>query len=259
MDTDSLRVRLGRSPLRRVVCQLRFPRELGFDASLVRPFQKALASEYPHATPERVVAGVTLGPDGKPMEFDIKDVFRFQAEDRATTVQIADESVSLETTAYAGFHDFGARWRQVLDAAIQALDLRTQVRLGLRYTNAIEDAGIAELADWRGRIDDDLLDAATALASAEGGRAVAGEGSVLLRLPEGLCAFRHGFPRLTGVADTPVPAYVVDIDSYDERTLQIDVEAQLATLSIWNHRSVRLLRGAVSDALWASFEPEALS
>jgi len=255
MDNDALRVRLGRSPLRRVVCQLRYPRELGFDASLARPFQKALAPDYPHATPERVVAGITLGPEGKPVDFDIKDVFRFQSEDGATTVQLADEFVALETTAYAGFRDFGARWRGVLDAAVRALDLRTQVRLGLRYTNAVEDARIDDLAGWRGHVADWLLDASAALAAGEGGRAVAGEGSVLLRLPDGLCAFRHGFPRLGGVADSPAPAYILDIDSYDERTLPIDAEAQLATLSDWNHRSVRLLRGAVTDALWASFEP----
>jgi len=249
-------VKLRNAPLKRMVCQLRYPPELGFDASVVRPLQKQLADEYPTATSEQAVAGVTLSPDGKPLKFDIKNVFRFAAEDRATTVQVTDDFIAFETSNYSRFPDFADRWRRILSAAVQVFELRKQQRLGLRYTNVIEQPSFKTAGEWKGSIRDHLLSAVIEVAGICDATESIAEQSIVLQTAQGTCLFRHGFPAISTLNE-PIPqGYVLDIDSYDEGLQDVNIDRHMAMLDAWNHQSYQLLRGAVSDELWASFEPE---
>lgn len=249
-------VKLMNAPLKRMICQLRYPPELGFSATVVRPLQKKLANEYPNATIDQAVAGVTLAPDGKPVKFDIKDVFRFTAEDEATTVQVTSDFIAFETANYSRFPDFAGRWHRIITAAVDILDLRKQQRLGLRYTNVIERPNITTVIGWRGLIRDHLLDASVQLSGLCDATASAAEQTIILQTSQGTCLLRHGFPALSTLNE-PIPqGYILDIDSYDERLQDIDIDRQMAMLDAWNHQSYQLLHGAVSDELWASFAPE---
>jgi len=256
MPSQMNHLKLRNPPLKRMICQLRYPSELGFDASVVRPLQKALADEYPNPTVDQAVVGVTLAPDGKPVKFDVRDVFRFATEDGTTIVQVTSDFIAFETVNYSRFPDFADRWRRIIGAAVQALELRKQQRLGLRYTNVIERPVIGTVSEWKGLIRDHLLGAVAEITSSCDAVASSTEQSIVLQTSQGTCVFRHGFPALSTLNEPLPPGYVLDIDSYNERLQDINIEAQMTMLDAWNHQSYRLLRGAVSDELWASFNPE---
>lgn len=249
-------VKLRNAPLKRMICQLRYPPELGFGASVVRPLQKALADDYPNATSQQAVWGVTLGPDGKPVTFDVREVFRFASENETAVVQVTSEFLAFETTAYSRFPDFAARWQKILRAAIQVLELRKQQRLGLRYTNVIERQDTRTVSDWRGLIQDHLLASALHMAASSDAVPLSSEQSLVLQTAQGTCLFRHGFPNLSTLNEPLQPGYILDIDSYDDHLQDINIDQHMALLSAWNHQSYRLLQSAVSDELWASFNPE---
>ncbi len=248
--------KLRNAPLKRMICQLRYPPVLGFSALAVRPLQKALEDEYPNLTVDQAVLGVTLAPDGKPVKFDMRDVFRFATEDGTTVVQVTSDFIAFETANYSRFPDFADRWRRIIGATVQAFELRKQQRLGLRYTNVIEQPNIESASAWKGLIRDHLLAAVADTTRSCDAVASATEQNIVLQTSQGTCMFRHGFPALSAINQPIPPGYVLDIDSYDERLQDINIEAQMAMLDAWNHQSYRLLRGAVSDELWASFNPE---
>jgi len=249
-------VRLGNSPLRRIVCQMRYPVELGFDATVVRPLQKQLATYYPQAASERAVTGIVLAPDGTPARIDVKEVFRFISEDETSIVQITDEFVALETTAYSRFEDFADRWKRIVSAVAEAIDVRKQTRLGLRYTNVIERPNVNSVSEWHGLISQHLLTSVTEVSAVGGGVSIQFEQTILIETSTGVCALRHGYPRISA-ANMPIPAgYVIDVDSYSEQQRDIDTREQTEILSAWNNQSYQLLRSSVTSQLWESFEPE---
>jgi uncharacterized protein (TIGR04255 family) len=245
---------LGNPPLRRMVCQLRFPPELGFDAHTVRPLQKALLDEYPDVATEQVLARVNVGPGEKPVEVEVKSLFVFSDPERGAKVHVAEDAIALEVTRYQRFSHFAERWERVAREAVRTLDLRRQARLGLRYLNVIQREEVATFADWQGLIADHLLAPALRVDGVLDGAAFVAQGALRLRTEHGACLFRHGFPP---EPDQQLPrGYVLDMDAYDDEPKAIDVAGQLAKLAAWNHQIFVLLRSSVTDTLWATFEPE---
>jgi uncharacterized protein (TIGR04255 family) len=248
-------VKLNNAPLKRVICQVRFPPLLGFGPTGVRPFQKAIEDEYPDVETERVLAGLhVLGAETTPTTIDLKEVFRFVAADGHTRVTLTEDFLSLETTAYSRFPDFLANWEQVLRAAIQTMELRRQARLGLRFTNVIEQEHAETLDQWSGLIEDHLLTDVRYTAELFSGATFASQHMIRLTTSTGAVAFRHGYPSLPG---EELPAgYFLDIDNYDDRPTVIDVERHRERLVAWDHQSYQLLHGSVTQTLWESFKPE---
>lgn len=258
--TPTEHVKLHDAPLKKMLVQLRYPAEFGFAASLVRPLQKALASRFPVASGEQFIAGVTVGiavnseiKASPPVEF--KQVFRFSTLDGSEVVQVTEDFIAYETTRYYRFANFISAWSQVIRLAIEKLELRTQLRLGLRYSNVVARPEITTVEGWQGLIADHLLMSAMDSGSVIDAHCFLARHELRFSTPHGSCALHHGFAAPTEPGDQAAGGYVLDIDSYDETAKSIDVEEQLGTLAHWNHQTYRLLRRSVSDDLWKSFRP----
>ncbi len=256
MTADAIRhVKLQRAPLKRAICQLRFPTVLGFSASVVRPFQQAVEDEYPSVRVDRVIVGVgSSGVDSPPPQVDLKDVYRFSVIEGDTVVAIADDFLSLETSNYDRFAHFSARWERVVRLACETLGLRYQARLGLRYTNIVENHAPEVVEGWAGLIRDHLLLPVKAISAPIEATALAEQHVIRAMTAHGGIVFRHGFP---SPPEDHLPAgYLIDIDNYDDTPKRIDIPGHLAQLASWDHQSYALLRSSVTDALWGSFGPE---
>ena len=249
-------VKLQQAPLKRVICQLRFPTILGFSASTMRPFQQAIEDSYPLIHVEKVIVGVAImGADVNPTQVDIKDVFRFAVADGDTTVAVSEDFISLETTNYDRFTHFSERWEGLMTSALATLGVRHQARLGLRYTNIIERDTAADTIDtWTGVIQEHLLRPIQAISAPIGATAFAEQHVVRANTEHGGIVFRHGFP--TPPEEQLPIGYMLDIDNYDDKPKTIAIPQHLVQLAQWDHQSYALLRASVSDAQWASFGPE---
>ncbi len=260
-DTASDHVRLQSPPLKRMIVQLRFPPELGFDAQIVRPLHKALASDYPKATSEQIVVGVSVSvaPESEvrsPVPVEFKRLFRFATLNNGTEIHLTDDYVALETTEYDRFSALLGRWERVVGTVVEKLEIQTQVRLGLRYTNIIERDDIHSVEDWTGLIEEHLLVAVLENHRLLRGSSPSNRQEIRFQTSHGGYTLNHGFPALAGVTDQLPQGYVIDIDAYDDSQTSIDIEQQIRLLTEWNHQIYRILRRSVTDNLWKSFRPE---
>lgn len=249
-------IELSRPPLKRVICQMRYPRELGVESTLVRRVQKKLAKSFPHVQEEKIVTGLTIARDAQPIQVDLKDVFQFSSEDGKTAVQLTDEFVTVETSNYLRFDDFAAQWAEVISAVIEVLELSWQARFGLRYTNVVSAPDLPEADIWASIIRGSLIKPVASLAEVAPSTVGRFEHTVMLNADPGVTLVRYAFPSLSAEPWPFDRGVVIDIDSYDEGRKPIQLDVQQEFLTSWNRRSYDLLKFSVTRDTWDSFGPE---
>lgn len=212
---------LGRSPLVRVLAQVRFPRLVmlgtaGSDSAEILQLLQGIARTYPILEEGHEVV-IQLSPEGATQS---KGAFvrQLRSADRAWTVTLSDASIALDTGAYTSRAEFTTRFGHILELLAEALDMPPAERIGIRYINRVQDR--------------DLLKRLPELVRREvlGGQAVERPADVtivhtlndaLYQLPHGRLQARWGLLPPQAVLDpslTPVPemTWVLDLDSYSE-------------------------------------------
>jgi uncharacterized protein (TIGR04255 family) len=225
---------LEHSPLKVVICQMRYPRQIGLGEADVRPVQRALASEYPTArigrAAELIVTPAGVTPAGE------EPVFQFVSADEGWTVTVGAESLSLETTAYIDFTDFLQRWHTIVSAVTEVLDLTRQERIGLRYVNEMPCAAPLTEADIRRMVRQDLVGPLGATARTE--RLMSSSNELRFLQERGVCTMRHG------------------LVFYDDAGAQLDVNQQIRLLAEFADGAFDLFRWSLDPDQFASFNPQ---
>ncbi len=239
---------LGNPPLRLVICQMRFPHQVGIAEADVRPIQKALAEDYPRPEIGKV-AGLTLGPGGVAAG-DSEPVFHFRSEGQDWTATITADSVSLETAAYIDFMDFVQRWHGVVDPVVRELGLSRQERIGLRYVNELDCPPAPEPADLERILRPELVGVVGAHARTQ--KLQTSMQEMRFVQERGVCTLRHGLVR----RNSQDGVYVLDFDFYDDTAQTIALEDQVKLLADFNHEAYELFRWAIPDDQFATFNPQ---
>lgn len=134
-------LRLSRSPLIRVLTQVRWPEfePLKSDlAEIAQSLGKRLASVYPLVVEEPELA-ITLTPAG--LSQSAGDVIhRYTDVEGLWRVSFAKGFLSLETGKYEDRSDFLSRLAAVLSALTESVQVPAWNRIGYRYTNRITGA-----------------------------------------------------------------------------------------------------------------------
>jgi uncharacterized protein (TIGR04255 family) len=241
---------LGNPPLKLVICQMRYPRQLGLSEAGVRPVQQALAQRYPESSVGHAVS-FTLAPGGVSTQDEAETVFQFKSSDAGWTVTVTADSTSLETTAYVDFSDFLGRWMDIAAIVCENLGLAHQSRIGLRYVNELPCPSEPQPHEIARLLRPELVSAVGAhertsrlLSSMQEMRFAQHE--------NGFCALRHGL--------TPRPGgdgamYVLDIDFYDDRSAPLALDQQARLLAEFNHGAFELLTWAITPEHFATFDP----
>lgn len=135
-------VPLTRSPLVRALAQVRFPRLVAMsaqniDATISLVVEK-LKDGYPILGEQRE-AQVTLTPDGVSQTPGAR-LWQLRSPDDAWQVTLGETFVSLDTKAYTSRADFTRRLAAVLAGIAETIAPPFAERLGVRYTNRIENS-----------------------------------------------------------------------------------------------------------------------
>lgn len=239
---------LTNAPLKLVICQLRFPELLGLADSDVRPLQIALREDYP-LTEVESAAEITLTPEGLRPTGKTSRVYRFRDDSRAWTVTLTTTTLALETSAYHDFADFALQWRGVAAAALDAFEIGTQERLGLRYVNELA-TGEATVDELAALVRPELLGVVGAHDQAHD--VVSSMHELRFSRADGAATFRHGLIRRPDGS----AFYALDFDFYDDEPHELALEEQIETLASWNHRIYELFQWAVQPEAFAAFGPE---
>lgn len=251
------RPRLANAPLRAVISQVRFPRLLSLDDNDLSPLQRVLAPRYPLLSQERAFQ-MNVASSPSPSAFftptgSEQRIYRFSDTEESWTVTIGPETISLETNAYDGMHDFLLRWVDVIESAVNALSLSAQLRLGLRYINEVTAPGrtAEQLQGW-------LRDELFTLVGAHGPQTAEPLhtfSQVLFRQPDGsLCNLRHGLaPNPEEESET---VFLLDLDCYSEQSCKFDLEGQVRRLVEFNQAAFEIFDWAFPESTKDAFGPK---
>lgn len=128
-----------RSPLIRVLAQVRWPSLSGFD---VKAVADALANQIGRDYPLRGLAqefGLLVTPEGMTQQQPTGMLHRFSDGSGKWTITLAATFVSLETSAYTSHDEFIPRLVAVVREVKGHLPLQRWDRIGYRYTNRFSD------------------------------------------------------------------------------------------------------------------------
>lgn len=250
------RPRLQNAPLKAVICQVRFPRQLELTPTEVRPVQKGLTERYP-VLEEEVAAELTIEASASPQAYFSparqQTIYRFRDVAQEWTATVGPEAISLETTSYVGMRDLLVRWAEFVSLAQEALSLRAQSRLGLRYVNEVPCPGSTrpELDGW---VREELI----SLIGAHPTRTndlVRLISQAQFRQPGGaMCNFKHGLA--VDPQDAERTLFLLDLDYFREAVGEFDVEQQIRALAAFNEGARELFEWTFPDPTRAAFGPE---
>lgn len=219
--------RLARSPLKLVVCQVRFPETLAAAETRVGlALQEALGGRaqwrLESVKPPTIAISASIGggvPSAQAAEISGSG-WRLLSPDGQWTVTLMPGSVAIETTRYQSWDDFLSRLTGLLNAVQNILHPEAEERLGLRYINRIEDPRVDSPVDWQRWIRVELLGLINHPHLGPG--VVAAQQQVALDAGDGVKAtVRQGFARDDGLGSFP---YILDIDTYRDEVRPFDPE-----------------------------------
>lgn len=251
--------KFGKSPLKLVVGQLRFPVLPEFaEPSFITRFQRSIKEEYPK--PNRLQQlGFEWSPNAGVKPTAGQTLWRFEARDGNWSIVLTETAVSLEARRYTAFDEFLSRFRFVIEVASDKLEITDRLRLGLRYVNEIRHPQGQDFAGWAKLMSPELLGfTAHGLIPGEVEHMVQ---ETRWRLRDGVLAMRHGM--LTGTVVEPRPKeapesgifYLVDLDYYDTTQCELDLASTVEQITGYNQLMYKLFRWTLSDELFQYLEP----
>lgn len=254
------RVLFGKSPLRLVIGQVRFPLLFRFNEKpFLAPFQEAIQPDYPRVAQEHQVA-VKFSDKG--VEPAGETLWRFNDREGAWSAVLGEGALTLESRKYTSIDDFAGRFEKLLNAATKHLGIEERTRLGLRFINEMRSPSATKLSDWAELLNPKFI--------GYGGAAELLDGTIEHAFSEiqskradGTLAIRHGL--LTGTTVEPRasdrqveqgPFYLLDLDYFDGAEGDLDIAGMLAQVRSYNESIYQFFRWALDRGkLYAQLEP----
>ncbi len=248
-------VDLERSPIALAVAQLRFPTVLSVntDEKLIATYQDKIRRRYPYFLPGQQFDFI-LGPQGIAQQPTAAPTWQFKDAEQNWTITVTANSVALETRRYTSISEFAHRIAEVVSAAKEAFEVVVQERVGLRYVNEIRHPEVKKPSDWRRFMNPALLGPLSDNAVSSSVESTMQE--LRLSVPNGSLIVRHGAAQGTIVAPEPgmtAPTsefYLLDLDAYDERGKQLDVDTLVGLVKGYNRTIYSLFRWGMNDQLF---------
>lgn len=250
-----------RSPAAEVICQLRFPEILAIAAREPVDFQEAIRASFPQfSRRQETPAPKLVGTPGNMTVQNQPPVtnYQFVSADGVWRVNLTSRFLSLTCTRYTCWEDFAARLDQPLAAFIRIYKPAFFERIGLRYLNFIsrrelelEDIPFRELISpcYLGILaEEEIRETASSRSCVEAELAIRG----------GCRAKIHAGPGLVkrgGVEDKEVK-FIFDQDLYMPGQVALNLAA--GALQTLHSQADAIFRGAITDTLHQSMEPEAI-
>ncbi len=249
-------VQFRKAPLRLVIGQVRFTIMPRFEQkAFIAGFQEAIRSEYPRVSRESAVT-YQLSPTGistNPGEI----LWRFSSRDNQWAVVVGESAITLEARKYSSMHDFLGRFETLLKVGRETLEITDRLRLGLRYINEIRHPNAQSLSEWIRLLNPEFVcfDASNLL-DGEVHRTVQ---EIQVERSDGTFAIRHGllsdFTIVPQASPTSEPFYLIDLDYYDTKELDLDIPSTIKQMRDYNDIMYRFFRWTLNEKLYNHLEP----
>lgn len=244
-------IRLAKSPLTEVICQVRFPPILRIEAGLPSTFQDLVRERFPLFEVEQGLR-IRVSASGMEQSADAEattKLFRFRTIDEQTSITLGIDAYALSTNRYTVWSDFAADLALAHTVAQRAYRIPFHTRIGLRYVNLLTLANTGR--ESLNQVAELLRPELTVLLATDAW-SVPAQSLTHLILDDngGKLGFRVGFK--TDAADDG-PAILLDFDYYEEGHLPVD--DLLERTDRYHDVIYRAFRWSLNSNRLAVFEP----
>ena len=242
-----------------VICQLRFPEILSIGVNVPADFQDAIRDEFPQysARKEAPAPKIIGAPGNLTLENQPASInYQFASADGAWRVNLTSTFISLACTKYTQWEDFAQKLDKPLAAFIKLYKPAYFERVGLRYLNFfsrksldLEGTPFRELfaSCYLGPLaEEDVLDASVNRSSVDAEMAIRGGCRVKIHAGPGLV-------KKNGQQDSEVK-FIFDQDLFMPGNVPVNLSA--GALSTLHSQAYSIFRGAITDLLHNTMEPE---
>lgn len=250
---NSPRVIYERTPLRQVICQLRFPTILRITAETPATFQEKVRRKFPIFERQApVVEGQQLPPEIAQLIASATGgevSYSFRTEDSAEQMTLGKDFIALTHNSYIQWEAFRESLLLGMEALVGAYDPTSYSRIGLRYINLLKRSVLG----LDGRPWSELLHERIAGELALPWFEQAEEARRLVRLKLGdngdQLLFQHGLDP----GDAAEMCYGLDYDFYHQEKVSID--AALPILERLHDYSGKAFRWSIAGVVHESMGP----
>lgn len=231
------------APLVMVLCQVRFPPVLSLmTLAGVTGFQTAIRDIYPTLLPASRMATVEVSNEQIGASATAP-VWKFADESKNWTVGLATDFVSLETPRYSDIGEFLSRFQRILKLLRHTVRPADALRIGFRKVNVFHADGHDTVA-FSEMITPELLGP---LGVQRFPTELAGcFGQIVFKDDDNALVVRHG---LAEPKEENKMEYVVDMDYFTERPMQVDGnQAMIELLRYFSDGMTSFFHWAVRDA-----------
>jgi uncharacterized protein (TIGR04255 family) len=249
-------VPLPRSPLIRVVSQIRFPMITSIeDAQFIGRFQEAIRAKYPVLRQERT-ASIVIGGGG-PSASRQTVLWRFSDTSGKWRVTLSSEFLAVETQAYVSRDDFLDQASYLFAALKRCFSIETIDRIGIRYIDRVVDP---ELQDICQLVRREVLGILSSPLAANVHRSL----SECLMTHESGASIQARWGRLpphvtidpSAIEAIDEQSWILDIDMYRAETMSFDHEVIIAELRGYCETIYAFFRWVVTDSFLTTYGGE---
>lgn len=240
-------VPLSRSPLVRVIAQVRFPLIMSIEnPEFIAGFQEAIRPQYPILRSEKQVVPVP----GPIASIRPQQIWRFeQLKGNPWRATLSPEFLALETADYTSRADFLDHWNILVTALHQHLRPAVIDRLGIRYVDRLIDDQVGRVPDlFRAEVAGILateLGTGASLSICENVFELPDEGAQM-RTRWGLLPSRATIDPST-IEPLENPSWLLDVDAFDTTTQGLDPENIMLQSRKLCERIYSMFRWAITD------------
>ena len=244
-----MEVLLTRSPLTRVLAQVRFSSVLKIDSKEgVAPLQEELRANYPLL--EQLVAHqfqIDITPGGSGFKPVAANVWRFSDAERGLVLSLTSDALTLEARDYPGRATFLERWADVLTRVERVFAPGLALRTGARYLNRLTDESLERLPDW---VRPNLIGVAQPELREHVTQAIS---EANLKVEEGDLLLRWGVIPANATIDqallepSPTGSWILDIDVSSNQQKRFDAVELAADYGRLMERAYAVFRWVVTD------------
>ena len=248
------RIQFAENPLKVVLVQLRFPTDFRLEQSeVLAEIQARIKGSYPvPSRVQQISVQFALRPNATPSvqhpQASVGSPVRFADVGGAWAATVAPDFVSLETTRYDNWDDFRERFRELLQAILEIVNVSAAQRLGLRFVNELTHPNARTMADWRQLLNPALLGTPGTSPYAE--LSLRGVEQIAVAEGENGLALRHAYT-MNPAGATPPSTFLVDTDVFTVKAMPLNEETVAGRLELyhtvaWNTFREHLGEGMIS-------------
>ncbi len=248
-------VLFGKSPLKQVIIQVRYPILPRFgESSFVAPFIEEVRRTYPKVNRQEQRSLVVSSSEGFSMGAS-ETLWKLASRDGNCVTVLGENAITLEVSAHSSIDGLLEEFERVLRIACEKLEITERSRLGLRYINEFRNEEARNLSDWKPLLHDELL--GFAASDILDGCVDRMTQEVRLKRDDGVLAIRHGLISGNGgeVKPDSRAAYLLDLDYYDSTEQELDIGQTVRQVRGYSDYMYEYFRWTLKEKLFRMLEP----